>query len=629
MELPDDTFVEQPDTPAPVFAARAFKRAIFGTPAPKTLVAAPKQDKAGVAESETTAKPTEIENKRFESPSKPTGILLTPGTATSRRKRVSFGRDVKSTAAFGDSATRPQTRLQEALENSRKRRNNDNGEDHATKLNFDPEDIDGDDAWEEVDDLGRDPDMTVDLNDPRSQSGRYWKSEFHKYHGEARAEMEKLVKYKQLAKSFAKAKDAEAFDLNQRLREEQAKVAELKRTIAEMTGKSSGKQEQVGSSQNEEKLKRDLERQTALVTQYKTQVEELQTLLKDSENAANSGRHRKETSLRSIQSREMERLRQELQRIKSDLIKAEKRELESETEKDKLTADLTKSSRKIEELERKLTRTQQDCERKNNQLEKLKFEIDALKEKSRAQREESATLKRGSRISQSVATRVLRDGPEQTAAGRDVPDSWAKKLDDSQARLKTEQEARRRDKEDASFTLDRLRQEDTIASELRSPATRKRRSGLQSSAEGKMSALNNDTEQILHLGNLSIKRTPNALGRPAMRLGKRTASGRIVTNVERADDKPATALRLRRLRTIKEELQKNPPRRQHRPVLQEQKQQDLPNMAGEGASRTVLSSERRAAAIARLEKKRAERRQAQGGNAFPGKENAGLYENIN
>lgn len=483
--------------------------------------------------------------------------------------------------------------------------------------------MDGDDSWEEVDELDRDPEVTVDLNDPRSQSGRYWKSEFQKYHGEARVEMEKLVKYKQLAKSYAKAKDAEALDLNERLREEQAKVADMERRVAEMTAQMAGKEGQPGGSRDDKKLLRDLKQQTALAVQYRKQVEELESLLKDSGYTANGGRPR-DTSLRSTQSRELERLRQDLQRVKSDLTTTEQRELQMQSDKNKLAAELTKSTWKVEELERKLKRSEQECERKDRQLEKLQADLDALKEKNRAQGEEAAPSRRVSRTSRPAVADVLQEDP----------DSTAKKLDELQARLEYEQEARRRDMEDASVTIDRLREEyKTLASEFKLPVARKRRSDLRSRSEEKLSILDNDTTDTMPTRSLATKRHTNVVVRPTVRGSKRTASGRILASVEKADEKPASAIRLRRLRTIKEELQKDSPRRPSRPALQESKQQDpvvkdTPVVADEGRLRTMLPSERRAAAMARIEQKRAERRRAQGGNPLPGKENAGLYEDF-
>ncbi len=88
IKILDDTQIEQPDTPAPVFAVRALKTALFGTPAPKETRP---WDSGKGRESQLV----ETASSDPKSPNKPVGILLTPGTGTSRRKRVSFNQDVK------------------------------------------------------------------------------------------------------------------------------------------------------------------------------------------------------------------------------------------------------------------------------------------------------------------------------------------------------------------------------------------------------------------------------------------------------------------------------------------------------------------------------------------------------
>jgi hypothetical protein len=86
-----DEAAELPETPAPVFAARALKSAIFGAPDPQ-------EDETfyeGEDESEDiTTQDTAQGMSRSMSPTKPQGILLTPGTGTTRRKTVSFGNEV-------------------------------------------------------------------------------------------------------------------------------------------------------------------------------------------------------------------------------------------------------------------------------------------------------------------------------------------------------------------------------------------------------------------------------------------------------------------------------------------------------------------------------------------------------
>ncbi|KAK0512745.1 hypothetical protein JMJ35_004762 [Cladonia borealis] len=101
---------EPPETPAPLFVVRAFKTAIFGTPHPvqreaKQAGKASEEDKAGTQRAasekpqdrESIERDTDTGNETeraasirldtLASPAK--GILMTPGTTTTRRKTVS------------------------------------------------------------------------------------------------------------------------------------------------------------------------------------------------------------------------------------------------------------------------------------------------------------------------------------------------------------------------------------------------------------------------------------------------------------------------------------------------------------------------------------------------------------
>lgn len=74
-----------------MFAARALKSALFGTPAPPAddTTVEIKTEIQGVADKDPRS------SKCYSmSPTKPPGILLTPGTATARRKTVSFGAEL-------------------------------------------------------------------------------------------------------------------------------------------------------------------------------------------------------------------------------------------------------------------------------------------------------------------------------------------------------------------------------------------------------------------------------------------------------------------------------------------------------------------------------------------------------
>ncbi|ROW08780.1 hypothetical protein VMCG_02728 [Cytospora schulzeri] len=556
----DDT-IEQPDTPAPVFAARAFKRAIFGTPG-GTKDAAPRNGLQPTATHNEMPRPANADSNDYDSPSKPTGILLTPGTGTSRRKRVSFGREVKSNVALGNIdgvRLRPRTRLQEALENSRRQKSQFSDQDNSKKLYFDLDDPEADDAWEEVDDFDRDPDITVDLNEPRSQSGRYWKTEFQKYHDEARAEMEKLVKYKQLAKSYAKAKDAEALDLNERLREEQDKVLEMEKKITELAARIGARQGQGESTRDDRKLLRDLSRETALAVQYRNQVEELEALLKGSGYGTDSNRRRRggasgtaptledQREMRKARERlkELSDLRQELQRVKSNLSATEQRERKLELEKRKLSADLVKSDIKVVELERKLSKAENDRQRKDNQYEKLKAEYDALKGRTRAHTEDFTGLRRSQRTSKAGNTHVFTDNFDPLSTGNDAQDPWANTLEDLETKLRDEQEARRREMEDASVTINNLRQEFKRASGFKSLDQRLLDLGNKSEKTNNLDDITHDLLQSRVLREK--KQTHLPLTRSASRVNKRKASGPIGSD---------------RLGGLTAELRLDPPNRQ-------------------------------------------------------------------
>ncbi|KAJ4389086.1 hypothetical protein N0V93_006548 [Gnomoniopsis smithogilvyi] len=615
---PDDTFVDQPDTPAPVFAARAFKRAIFGTPAPPTKEIPRKETRAAVTKSEkSTFKPTIPETKAYESPSKPPGILLTPGTGTTRRKRVSFGREVKANSTGmgtdtgdGASRTRPRTKLQEALENSRKRRDNRrSNEDDARRLDFDPEinNDEADDVWEEVDDGDREADGTVDLNEPRSQSGRYWKSEFQKYHEEAQAEMEKLVKYKQLAKSYAKAKDAEALDLTGRLKEEQDKVAEMERKITELAGRVGARPGRNGGAQDDNELVKDLTRQTALAVQYRKKVDELEAALKDSGYEAERNKRQRGGPLTAReQAKELSDLRQELQRVKAELFAVEDRERKADMEK--------------RELERKLNR-------KDTQYDSLKAEYDQLKDKNKALRDEVSSLRRAT---QPRNGGLLKEDALALSTEIGTSSAWSKKFDELKINLGREQEDRRREMDDASITINRLQKEFQSTADIKPPVQRKSGSDLRAKFNH-TPKFDDDTHDLLqHRPLSSIRRTSTPLGRPISRGSKRTMSGRLVDKksdpiglasargTPRKVDTPKT-IDLTRL-SNKNRLGLVTERALEGELDPEPKSNSVPSTRNV-STRSSLSSDRRAAAIARLEQKRAERKKARERPSLAGKEN--------
>lgn len=394
LSTPDETTqLDIPDTPAPVFAARAIKRAVFGTPAP------PQEDDTTKVDIAISARDdNDTDTKMDRSPAKPPGILLTPGTGTSRRKTVTFRHDVKAnnsaeniTTSFGGKPRPRRTKLTEAFERSLKQR----------PKREEPQAPTVEDEWVEEEDeqcednFSCEQDQTIDLNDPRSGSGKYWKASFEKYHGEAKIEMEKLVKYKQLAKSYAKMKDAEAIELRLKLQEEQEKVSQMEKNIAEQAANLASKM--VKGEKESPDIMKGLAKQTALAVKYRKRIEELESLLKEkggSDEESQSEKKSNHTTNSQTQKtlletkRELRRARaqtRELNDIKERLERAETRAKRLDDDNRRLREE----SANIRDLERKIKRLEADVERKQGQYENLQRDYDTLKENAKARHGEA------------------------------------------------------------------------------------------------------------------------------------------------------------------------------------------------------------------------------------------------
>ncbi|KAI1462255.1 spindle pole body formation-associated protein-domain-containing protein [Annulohypoxylon moriforme] len=402
----DTTLLEAPDTPAPVFAARAIKNAIFGTSnASEATTANEKKQAKLLKKNKANEKINDkIENatepimnspptkQSQQSPTKqPTSILLTPGTGTARRKRVSFNHDVKAGSSLDSSPSasarqRKRTNLQAALERSRKKRPSSIVEEHVPLKTVDEK---SEDEWEDDIDI-EDRDSTVDLNEPHSESGKFWKAEFTRYRDEAMADLERMVKFKALAKSYAKKKDAEALELAQQLKEEQVKVAKLEEKLAATSTQAPNKRRR-GSDEDNGSLKEELAKQTALATRYREQARDLAAALKNHEGDASSSqfdreRHintspRTEKTLIDVQRelrrarselKHMDKLREDVKKLRSDLSAAEKR-----------ATDLLKQgqpdSYRTKNLELELREAQDKLRRKDLDMRELKNSYDSLK----------------------------------------------------------------------------------------------------------------------------------------------------------------------------------------------------------------------------------------------------------
>ncbi|RDW89604.1 hypothetical protein BP6252_01636 [Coleophoma cylindrospora] len=440
-----DVDQEPPETPAPVFAARALKSAFFGTPAPPnddTFLELDRQRK--------DLEPHDMDSgSRNNSPAKPAGILMTPGTAAARRKTVSFHNEVFDqggkykggqsgvpddcpgkfpspwTAKSEDRSARktPLTRTLEKVREGRSDRMTQAQGKSSLRHELYESEINGDAAGspsskqqslalereesrsgkisrERIprDDL--DGDITLDLNEPHSQSGRYWKSEYDQYHEEAKSEMTKLLKYKHLAKSYAKKKDAEAIDLGERLKEEQRKVAIMEEKISELSAQVVASKS--GSDNNSTSLTNELERQKTLVVQYKALVEDLKAEYKAQGGKVDADAERRLTmpdrftsemqkELKRVRG-EMTKFRDEARTLRLDLSAAERKYLRLSDENAKLAGELQRTKVELENSEKRRRELEGQHPEREGSLQALQKDYDRLKDFAKTTRQNALEI---------------------------------------------------------------------------------------------------------------------------------------------------------------------------------------------------------------------------------------------
>lgn len=319
---------DPPETPAPIFAVRAFKSALFGTPQidpefrPTTPPPMTPDRKGGKKDRVAPISSTEFTKigqktdgddiskpKAYSllSPSK--GILLTPGTVTSRRKNVSFGGLALSNNAITEDSRqtdsnlgphinkpsiakplpidqRPQTNLTKALHKakngpSKEKFEQGTGNDVSEDESLPSEKVDGyrakADIQEEVPDLNADG--TIDLNQPFSRSGKHWKAEYERYFKKSDREMKEIIKYGKIFKSFAAKKDSEASELGEKLHLELSKVAAMEAKVSRLAVQLASARLEGSEDADQAKLVNDLARQTALAVRYKQKADRYRSAL--------------------------------------------------------------------------------------------------------------------------------------------------------------------------------------------------------------------------------------------------------------------------------------------------------------------------------------------------------------
>ena len=307
--------MEPAETPAQLFPFRAFKQAIFGTPGSNAGVVddveeslvlgrrSSHREQRGFPDSSAVENGVRVGERvdadRSETPtSSPTkGILATPGTASARRKTVSFGAGVVdnerkqgdtvkyaktppkpkdgvgvhsvSTSPSDGNGKPPNKLMQDLLdarEESRLKPPSRNGQRPSR---------DNRDTTMATGSLGEPDDDTANMDEPRSQSGKYWKMEFENYRISTNQEIKMLIRYRRAAKLYAEKKDSEAMRLAEKSRDHEAKVAELERRVSEFASKMLHEEPEVDT----ERLVQELAKQTALAVQYKHQVRSMRKLL--------------------------------------------------------------------------------------------------------------------------------------------------------------------------------------------------------------------------------------------------------------------------------------------------------------------------------------------------------------
>ena len=431
---PDDT----PDTPAHVFAARAFKSLLFGTPAPSdakierpkrlsrlsTLSDSPHRHSTDNVLDPPARPPMQPRHSDpMASPSK--GILVAPGSISTKRKSVTFGalgRDLNVAQDFAELGRRQmedalpspipspvkvkssasqqdlrRTLFEERTGSSgggkgtipeyKRQAEADNGNRRNAILAAQT-------TEEPMLDIqpGRSVGMpleeqTIDLNQPRSTSGQHWKREYERDHGNSKAEMKRLIQYNQMTKSYAEKRDRDAVTMTQRLNAAETKAKSLEKKMQKLTAQLMDVKTQGG---DQDAILNEVANQTAEVMKYQSKAERYRAALRRNE-VLQSNTDDEEETVQRAPSTEVANLRSKLARLKVAADKAESHASKMEKENTVLSDRIKqiKTARTLQEqqydemssrLKKKEGRLQEDNLRLGKELRIAKAEAASLKE---------------------------------------------------------------------------------------------------------------------------------------------------------------------------------------------------------------------------------------------------------
>jgi hypothetical protein len=546
--------LEPPETPAPLFALRAFKTALFGTPKEPQDEGVENVD-GGVPLEDATRKEDQVqpENTRplsnLLSPSKPQGILMTPGTTTTHRKTVSFGLAVKDnegnpsvytgksglpqnypgkfpspwTSKSADMESKGgQTALTKSLYEARDQSSKKLIALEDSIKTIDPSDLEHqhitirssplkkrrqDDTRKRKTDSESDADTTLDLNEPRSASGRHWKSRYNRDRDRSKGEIRKLIKYKELARSYAKKKDVEKEELVELLREERHQIGCMEEEISRLAGEIARRQRSTNTSEeNHIGLPKQLAQKTAETVEYKRNIDHSEEAI-ESENGQRSHKHRQGDAgfpgTHSIRKQsvdlahmklemdelnkkveDMTRVSQRLEKdkgrvvhtlseVQEDLVRSEKRRQAQEARYKQREARLEEEKQQLDA--RLSSRHEHGQEEEDIRFEELQTQIKSLKaqlgQEKRAHNSfskdhaEISRLKAQIKEQQDANSRASKDYKSQiarlTAEGTRAPTSKSTDPDIQQQQRRLAQELRRVTEASADLRLenDQLKQE--------------------------------------------------------------------------------------------------------------------------------------------------------------------------
>lgn len=438
-------FLDAPETPAPVFAIRAFKTALFGTPAP-VIRNNRKQESSPECKpvvSDTVAdyrEEEDMEGKRVSEPristatggqatnnaSPAKGILLTPGTGTSRPKRVSFGGLGQGNGNKLGRIT-GRTRLQEitledlpdipqVMENQKSEqaetgttRGQVKSEENLVEPIIDPKGkaqailLDKKSATESKKPKlvkEEELDATIDLKNPISQSGRHWKREYTEYHEKSEDEMKRLIRKNKATRDYAMEKDQEALTLKAKLEEALLQVAGMEAKVSELAARVF-KGDENGDGRTQEDLIAELASQTAKAVRYKRKADKYDLAIQEhrltnSSHRSSGGRTEanglSESAAVDDQSAQLAALRAEVLRLNEAVERAESKAAKLEENNLTLSNSISRVRGIMKKYEaRNITRRQSD-ERARVQEQKLQSDLKQAREENRQQKSEIENL---------------------------------------------------------------------------------------------------------------------------------------------------------------------------------------------------------------------------------------------